>query len=47
MKQPKEPSATSLEEMPEISEPRFRRKPGRGHHASRSVGELVAVDDVK
>jgi len=44
LKKPSEPSATSLEEMPEINEPRFRRRPGRGHHASRSVGEIVAID---
>lgn len=44
MKKPSEPSAASLEEMPEISEPRFRRRPGRGHHAGRSVGEIVAID---
>jgi len=44
MKKPSEPSATSLEEMPEISEPRFRRRPGRGHHTGRSVGEIVAID---
>jgi hypothetical protein len=43
---PSEPSAASLDEMPEINEPRFRRRPGRGHHASRGVGELVTVDDV-
>lgn len=29
-----------LEDMPEIHEPRFRRRPGRGHHASRPVGSL-------
>jgi hypothetical protein len=44
MKKPSEPSAASLEEMPEISEPRFRRRPGRGHHTDRSVGEIVAID---
>ena len=44
MKKPNEPSAASLEEMPEISEPRFRRWPGRGHHADRSVGEVVASE---
>ena len=27
-----------------ISEPRFRMRPGRGHHADRSVGEIVAID---
>ena len=41
MKKPNEPSVASLEEMPEISEPRFRRRPGRGHHADRSVGEVA------
>jgi hypothetical protein len=44
MKKPNEPSAASLEEMPEISKPRFRRRPGRGHHSGRSVGEIVAID---
>jgi hypothetical protein len=29
-----EPSAESLEEMPEIDEHRFRRLPGRGHHVT-------------
>jgi len=43
---PSEPSAAPLEEMPEIHEPRFRCRPGRGHHASRRVGELMTVDDV-
>lgn len=42
--QPNEPSAASLEEMPEISEPRFRRRPGRGHHAGRSVTDIVVID---
>jgi hypothetical protein len=40
-----EPSAESLREMPEVSEPRFRRRPGRGHHAQRSVGNIVLVDE--
>ena len=44
MKKPNEPSAASLEEMPEISEPRFHRRPGRGHHADRGVGEIVAIE---
>jgi hypothetical protein len=44
MKKPNEPNAASLEEMPEISEPRFRRRPGRGHHIGRDVGEIVAID---
>ena len=44
MKKPNEPSAASLEDMPEISEPRFRRRPGRGHHTDRGVGEVVAFD---
>ena len=30
--------------MPEIDDQRFRRRPGRGHHASRSVEEIVAID---
>jgi hypothetical protein len=44
MKTPNEPSAESLEEMPEINEPRFRRRPGRGQHVGRSVGEIIAID---
>lgn len=39
-----EPSAASLEEMPEISEPWCRRRPGRSQHADRSVGEVVAIE---
>jgi hypothetical protein len=31
--------------MPEIDESRFRRLPGRGHHAHRRVGEPVTIDD--
>jgi hypothetical protein len=30
--------------MPEINDSRFRRRPGRGHHAARSAGEIVAID---
>lgn len=44
MKKQSEPSAESLEEMPEVDEQRFRRLPGRGHHADRSLGEIVAID---
>lgn len=44
MKKQNEPSAESLEEMPEIDDQRFRRRPGRGHHASRSAGEIVTID---
>ena len=44
MKKQDEPSAESLEEMPEIDDQRFRRRPGRGHHASRSVGAIVTID---
>jgi hypothetical protein len=39
-----EPAQASLEEMPEINEQRFRRRPGRGHHANRSAGEIVIID---
>lgn len=42
-----EPSAESLEEMPEIDDERFRRLPGRGHHASRSVGEIATIEAKK
>jgi hypothetical protein len=44
MKKPDEPTDASLEEMPEIREPRFHRRPGRGHHANRGAGEIVAID---
>lgn len=44
MKKPTEPSAESLEEMPEINDARFKRRPGRGHHAQRNSGEIVAID---
>jgi hypothetical protein len=44
MKTQREPSAESLEEMPEIDDQRFRRLPGRGNHRSRGVGEIVAID---
>ena len=45
MKKPTEPSAESLEEMPEIDDERFRRRPGRGHHADRKANQIVAIDD--
>jgi hypothetical protein len=41
---PVEPTTESLAEMPEIDEQRFRRRPGRGHHVARGVGEIVAID---
>lgn len=44
MKKQTDPSAEPLEEMPEIDDQRFRRRPGRGHHTHRSVGEIVAID---
>ncbi|MEO7736358.1 MAG: hypothetical protein ABIY55_35700 [Kofleriaceae bacterium] len=44
MKQPNEPSAEALEEMPEIDDQRFRRRPGRGHHEHHSVSEVVTID---
>jgi hypothetical protein len=44
MKKPTEPSPESLEEMPEIDDQRFRRRPGRGHHAERDVGKIVTID---
>ena len=44
MKKPIEPSAESLVDMPEIDDQRFRRRPGRGHHATRNAGEIVAID---
>jgi hypothetical protein len=40
-----EPSAESLAEMPEVTdERRFRRIPGRGHHANLRAGDLVRID---
>ena len=30
--------------MPELDDERFRRRPGRGHHADRDVGEIVVID---
>ena len=39
-----EPTAASLAEMPEIDDARFRRRPGRGHHTARGVGEIVTID---
>lgn len=44
MKKPTEPSADLLEEMPEINDARFKRRPGRGHHAQRDAGEIVTID---
>jgi len=44
MKKQDEPSAESLEEMPEIDDHRFRRLPGRGHHVNRSLGAIVAIE---
>jgi hypothetical protein len=39
-----EPSDESLAEMPEITdERRFRRIPGRGHHANLRAGDLVRI----
>lgn len=40
-----EPSAESVAEMPEVTdEQRFRRVPGRGHHARLRAGDLVRID---
>lgn len=44
MKKQNDPSAESLEEMPEINDQRFRRRPGRGHHVDRSSGGIVMID---
>lgn len=44
MKKPNDPSAESLEEMPEINDERFRRRLGRGHHVERGAGEIVTID---
>ena len=40
-----EPSAESLAEMPEVTQPRFRKRPGRGHHTERSLGNIVLIDE--
>ncbi len=44
MKKPIEPSADSVEEMPEINDARFKRRPGRGHHTQRDAGGIVTID---
>jgi hypothetical protein len=44
MKKQNDPSAESLEEMPEINDERFRRLPGRGNHVERRVGGIVTID---
>jgi hypothetical protein len=44
MKKQNDPTPESLDEMPEIDDQRFRRLPGRGHHASRSAGEIITID---
>lgn len=44
MSKPTEPTPEALVEMPEIDDVRFRRRPGRGHHAQRAVGEIVVID---
>ena len=44
MKKQTEPSQKALEEMPEISDGRFRRRPGRGRRAALSVGSIVTID---
>lgn len=44
MKKPTEPTDASLDEMPELDDERFRRRPGRGHHVQRSAGEIIAID---
>jgi hypothetical protein len=44
MKKQTDPSNQSLEEMPEIDDERFRRRPGRGHHVHRDAGGIIAID---
>lgn len=44
MKKQTDPSAEAVAEMPEIDDVRFRRRPGRGHHAQRSAGEIITID---
>ena len=39
------PKADSLAEMPEVTDrARFRRRPGRGHHAGLRAGNLVRIE---
>jgi hypothetical protein len=39
-----EPSVESLADMPELTDgSRFRRRAGRGHHASSRAGDLVRI----
>ncbi len=44
MKKQTDPRDESLEEMLEIDDQRFRRRPGRGHHVERDAGQIVAID---
>ena len=44
MKKQSRPSEESLEQMPEIDDERFRRRPGRGHRAQLTVGSIVTID---
>lgn len=44
MTKPTDPTADAALEMPEVDDVRFRRRPGRVHHADRSVGEIVVID---
>ena len=44
MNKQNDPSVASVEEMPEIDDERFRRRPGRGHHVGRDAGEIVTIE---
>jgi hypothetical protein len=39
-----DPSAESLEEMPEIDDVRYRQRPGRGHHVGLNADSIIAID---
>jgi hypothetical protein len=41
---PTVPGKESLEQMPELDQTRFRRRPGRGHHQHLRLGGIVAID---
>lgn len=44
-KESEDPSAESLAEIPETADAgRYRRRPGRGHHAHLHTGDLVQID---
>ncbi|HEY4181941.1 MAG TPA: hypothetical protein VGM90_34090 [Kofleriaceae bacterium] len=44
MKKHAEPSAESLEEIPELDDERLMRIPGRGHHTALRLGHVVTIE---